>query len=300
MLRSIPFACALLALAGPVLFCQSNLAAAPAAREASRDEAVEIRWHTDYGQALNEARGEGKMLLLHFYDPSDRLSEGFEADTLKDPMIVSKLQDYVCAELPLDTKITIDGNESTLLEHNVFREMLGRPGVAILDFADREAPYHGCVVSTFPLTEELSYPAERMAVILDLPPGTLTQRTLIYAVRIHPDRPSSTEGRIDANLVQEAESHSRYQARIHLQGHHHWSTRFHRINAKLPAGLTACEVAAESWPGERLVEAAIECVRCWRFSAGHWSAVSAYHDFYGYDMKRGSNGIWYATGIFGG
>ncbi|MEE8451403.1 MAG: hypothetical protein V3R99_05785 [Thermoguttaceae bacterium] len=285
-----------------LLCCKGDLAAAPAGGEASPHDSVpiEIRWHTDYGQAFAEARLEGKMLLLHFCELSDRLCEDFETGTLTDPMIASKLREYVCAKLPLDTKITIDGKESTLLEHGVFREMLGRPGVAILDFVHREAPYHGCVVSTFPITDELSYPPERMAAILDLPPGTLTQRTLIYAVRIHPERPSSTEGRIDANLVKEAESHSRYQARIRLQGHHHWSTRFHRINAKLPGGLLACEVAAESWPGEKLVEAAIECVRCWRFSSGHWSAVSAHHDFYGYDMKRGSNGIWYATGIFGG
>ncbi len=297
MLRSILFV-----LVGSLLFCESDLAAAPAGREALPLDAVpvEIRWHTDYGQALNEARSEGKMLLLHFCDPSDRLCEAFETDTLTDPMIVSRLQDYVCAKLLLDTKISIDGDESKLLGHDVFQEMLGRPGVAILDYANREAPYHGSVVSTFPITDELSYSAERMAVILDLPPGTLTQRTLIYAVRIHPDGPLSTEGRIDVNLVMEAESHSRYQARIRLQGHHHWSTRFRRINANLPDGLMACEVAAESWPGEKLVEAAIECVRCWRFSSGHWSAVSANHDFYGYDMKRGSNGIWYATGIFGG
>jgi len=302
MLRSVRSILFVLAWSLLLFLCEGDLAAAPAVREASPREAVpvEIRWHTDYGQALAEARSEGKMLLLHFCDPSDRLSEGFETDTLTDPMIASKLREYVCAKLPLDTKILIDGNESTLLDHGVFREMLGRPGIAILDFADQEAPYHGCVVSTFPITDELSYPAERMGVILDLPPGTLTQRTLIYAVRIHPESPSSTEGRIDANLVMEAESHSRYQARIRLQGHHHWSTRFRRINAKLPDGLMACEVAAESWPGEKLVEAAIECIRCWRFSSGHWSAVSAYHDFYGYDMKCGSNGIWYATGIFGG
>jgi hypothetical protein len=105
---------------------------------------------------------------------------------------------------------------------------------------------------------------------------------------------------MDANLLSEAESHSQYQARIRLQGHHRWAARFPRINALLPQGLTAREVCAESWPGESLVEAAIECVRCWRLSSGHWSAVRARQGRYGYDIKRGGNGIWYATGIFGG
>jgi len=57
-------------------------------------------------------------------------------------------------------------------------------------------------------------------------------------------------------------------------------------------------VCAESWPGQGLLRAALECVRCWRLSPGHWRAVSSRSDAYGYDIKRGSNGVWYATGIF--
>ena len=132
-----------------------------------------------------------------------------------------------------------------------------------------------------------------------LPPGTLTQRTLIYAVRVHPEKPASTDGELDRNLLEEAEGHSQYQADIRRQGHHFWELRFPRIIGRLPGGLTAREVCAESWSGENLVEAAIECVRCWRLSDGHWSAVMAVNRCFGYDMKRGSNGVWYATGIFG-
>jgi hypothetical protein len=172
--------------------------------------------------------------------------------------------------------------------------------VAILDFAHPEQETYGYVVSTFPLTGKLWYGPKQMLVILDLPPGTLTQRTLIYAVRTHPDRPASADGELDANLLKEAESHSAHQARIRVQGHHRWGARFPRISALLPRGLVAREVCAESWPGEGLVEAAVECVRCWRLSSGHWSAVRAPQRRFGYDMKRGSNGIWYATGIFGG
>ena len=118
-------------------------------------------------------------------------------------------------------------------------------------------------------------------------------------MRTHPERPASTKGQFHPVLAEEAESASEYQARIGRQGHHFWETRFHRINARLPHGLTASEVCAESWPGQGLLESAIECVRCWRLSSGHWSAVRAEHRCYGYDIKRGSNGIWYATGIFG-
>ena len=201
--------------------------------------------------------------------------------------------------LPLGAEIPVEGKRVRLLEEPGFEEMLNQPGLAVIDFAHPAAAYFGCVVSTFPMIAGHWYAAENVRAILDLPPGTLTQRTLIYAVRVHPERPASTEGRLDPHLAGEAEQHSQYQASIHRQGHHFWETRFQRISAQLPAGLTAAEVCAESWPGQRLLESAIECVRCWRLSSGHWRGVSSYHPVYGYDMKRGTNGVWYATGVFG-
>ena len=274
------------------------LAADPAAEE---DSPPEISWHTDYGRAMEVAEQQGKMLVIFFHDPDNaEKSDRFETETLDHVEVRAKLQDYVCARLPLETEIVVDGEEQAVLKHEAFKEMLGTPGVAILDFSHPDAKTYGHVVSTFPLTPKLWYGPKQMQVILDLPPGTLTQRTLIYAVRTHPDRPASADGQIDENLLKEAEKHSKHQARIRLQGHHRWAARFPRISALLPRGLTAREVCAESWPGESLVEAAVECVRCWRFSSGHWSAVRAPQRCYGYDMKRGRNGIWYATGIFGG
>jgi hypothetical protein len=122
---------------------------------------------------------------------------------------------------------------------------------------------------------------------------------VIFAVRIHPDNPKSTDGELSTRLVEEARSHSQYQADIRKQGHHNWDRRFRQINTHLPTELWACEVCAESWPGQHLLESAIECVDCWRYSEGHWSAVVAEHPYYGYDMKLGTNGVWYGTGVFG-
>ena len=122
---------------------------------------------------------------------------------------------------------------------------------------------------------------------------------MIFAVRIHSESPESTAGEFSPLLSEEAEMHSRHQASISRQGHHQWETRFHRINAKLPKALLAQEICAESWSGQRLLAAALECVRSWRQSPGHWDAVRTYHPLFAYDMARGSNGVWYATGIFG-
>jgi len=259
-----------------------------------------VVWMHDYSAAVERADREGKMLLVYFCTfGKDELCRRFEAESLADPAVAAKLQGYVCLRLPLDAVVRTGGKHIRLLEHEAFGEMLGRPGIAIVDYKHKDRKYYGHVVSTFPLTGKLWYDAEKTLAMLDLPPGTLTQRTLIWAVRVHPERPASTTGQPDATLMDEAESHSQYQARIGVQGHHHWGVRFQRILSRLPHGMTASEVCAESWPGENLVEAAVECVRCWRLSQGHWSAVRAAHRLFGYDMKRGSNGIWYATGIFG-
>lgn len=290
LLRYLSLGLLLGAVSGPVIST-----AEPAG---DADRPVELSWYSDYAEATGVARRQGKMVLIVFSGEGES-SRRFEAETLADPKIVERLENVVRVKLPTDVTISVQGDEVSLLKHASFAEMLGRPGVAMLDFAHRGAPHYGTVVSTFPLMHDGPYNVEQMLVILDLPPGTLTQRTLIYAVRTHPERPASTEGQRDPYLAKEAESHSRYQARIRRQGHHSWETRFHRINARLPDGLTASEVCAESWPGKGLLEAALDCVRSWRFSSGHWAAVRASHRCYGYDMQRGSNGIWYATGIFG-
>jgi hypothetical protein len=258
-------------------------------------------WLTDYAKAMTIADRQGKMLLIYFCDTSDGgPCKRFQAETLDDPAVRRKLQDYVCVRLPLAAKIRVEGKEVSLLDHEAFQEMLGKPGIAILDFRTADATLRGSVVSAFPLTDSLWYTPEQMAVILNLPPGTLTQRTLIFAVRTHPERPASTDGELLPALSEEAQSHSQYQADIRVQGHHSWGSRFARIVARLPGGLSAREVCAESWPGQHLVEAAIECVHSWRQSSGHWGAVRSQQPFFGYDMKLGDNGVWYATGIFGG
>lgn len=260
-----------------------------------------LSWHQDYGKAVAAAEKQRQMLLIYFRaNQASPTRDKFESEALADPAVKKKLKGFTLLKLPMDTQISIEGSRQTLLSHAAFSDMLGSPGLAVVDYAHPKASYGGCVVSAFPLTENYSYTAEQVAVILDLPPGTITQRTLIYAVRTHPERPASTDGVCDPTLAAEAESHSEYQAQIRNQGHHFWERRFHRINACLPGGLLAKEVCAESWPGQGLLESAVECVRCWRQSSGHWQAVSSPHQVYGYDMKLGANGIWYATGIFGG
>jgi hypothetical protein len=239
------------------------------------------------------------FLFFHNQPPEDETRKKFETEALADPNVLRALGGLVVAKLPVDAKVKLAGEEVRVLDHPSFEPLLGRQGIAIVDFAHVEAPYYGHVVSAYPFDAGYACDAAQLQTLLALPAGTITQRTMIFAVRIHPEHPSSADGAFDPLLASAAEKHSRYQAQLRVQGHHHWDQRFREITAQLPANRVAQEVVAESWPGETLLEAAIECVYSWRRSPGHWSAVREGHGLFGFDMKRGTNGIWYATGLFG-
>ncbi len=253
----------------------------------------------EYSAAYKRALAAHKMLIVVFQQPGNPAAVAFEERVLQKPDIAKKMQSFEVVKVPLQYEISVGGKKIQLLRHAAFGEMLGRQGVAIVDLTDPKGGHHGDVVSVYPFRRGRYMHPAHFAKMLSLPSGTLTQRTLIFAVRIHPEHPASADSKLSLYLASETESHSRNQANMGLQGHHNWESRFHRINARLSGGLTSTEVCAESWPGQSLVDAAIECVNSWRQSPGHWSAVRRRHSVFGYDMKRGRNGIWYGTGIFG-
>jgi hypothetical protein len=281
-----------------------------AAQSVRADEAA-VTWHTDYAQAQREARSAKKLLLVMFHQPKfAKAYDDYLSYLEKSPQFVKAAQNAVLCKLPLDYEVRIPPAAGTatdkpaehpatkLLSHGAFAEMHGRPGFVIIDYFHTKSKHFGHVVNVYPFKGRFMS-VDRLAVMLKLPEGSLTQRTMIYAVMTHPERPASVQGQFARELAEEAESHSKHQARIGVQGHHQWESRFHRINARLGRGLLSQEVVAESWPGQDLVEAAEECVHSWRQSSGHWSAVRSRAPMFAYDIKRGLNGIWYATGIFG-
>jgi hypothetical protein len=288
-----------------VLFCRLlalfALAGCCIAGTGWAEERTQVVWKNDYREATVRAKVEEKLLLLWFCDPKQKdENEKWEAAVVGNPEVQRRLGGIVPVKLSLDA--TVAGSEMepgiVLLEHTAFAEMLHKPGLAIIDMRDEASPHFHHVVSVYPFVRQPISRAGFLA-LLDLPSGSLTQRTLIWAVRTHSEGPKSATVEYSELLAAQAESHSRHQASINLQGHHHWDQRFQDINSRLGIGMVSREVCAESWPGERLVEAAEECVHSWRQSSGHWEAVSSPHACFGYDMKLGSGGAWYATGIFG-
>jgi hypothetical protein len=256
-------------------------------------------WLNDYGKAYTKAHREGRMLLVNFTAAGHPYQQQFEQTLAERKDLRDLLAPFVLVSLPTDAQVQLQGHSQRLLSHPAFAEMHQQPGIAIVDLAHREQRYYGRTVSAFPFSQGKYYQwnIHHLPVILTLPPGTLTQRTMVWAVRTHPERPASTNGMMDPVLAAAASSHSAHQAQIGLQGHHRWESRFHRLRRLLGGGLPV-EVVAESWPGQTLADSCIDCVASWRQSSGHWNAVRNWQSGYGYDIRRGSNGIWYATGIF--
>ena len=183
-------------------------------------------WLTDYQQAVRQGKEREKMVLIHFTPSVDTAAEQrLRNVTLRDPKVTERLGDYVCLRISIDGKVKEDKAER-LVSHPSFAHLRGAPGLAIIDFHDPDSPHWHHVVTQMPF-RSIGYPnSVQMRVILDLPHGSLTQRTMVYAVRMHPEGPASTRGTWDPMLAIEAEQHSRRQANLRRQGHHEWNHRF--------------------------------------------------------------------------
>lgn len=224
----------------------------------------------------------------------------FEQRVFDKSEFLDLFNNYVLLKLPIDAVQESESEgqlRTAILDLPKFREMSHLPGLAVVDYEHKTALYYEELVGILPFLRAKPPTSEQVQTFLALPSGTLTQRTLIYALRIHPERPLSTMGTFHPLITKEATEHSIYQAKTGVLGHQNFGTRSTRISEELEQGSVS-EICAQSWTDEGLFEAAIGCVRAWRNSSGHWSAARKKHTYYGYDMVLGSNNIWYATGIF--
>jgi hypothetical protein len=219
----------------------------------------------NYYAAYKQARSGRKMLLVDF-------GTGVRIDGARG------LDRHVVCRLPADYRLP--GAKGRLLDVGCFSELGGQPGVAVIDLTG--GPYNGDVVSVLP---QRHCSPEKVAALLALPPGSLTQRTLTWAFLIHPERPQSVYAAPCPQLMAHCERHSARQAAMNNQ-HHDMG---HPGRA---------EIVAESWPwNKNVVDAAIDIVWSWRQSPAHWGAARQTWSRFGYDMK--TNGEkWFATGVF--
>ncbi len=253
--------------------------------------ATDIPCLDEYATATKAAQASHAMLLVSVEtgESDDPVARRLEQPAVQERFLRSGTPWVFCRP---DARAT-----AKLVAEPSLIEMRRGPGVFVVDHTG--GPLTGRVVSILPRNGGKYYRFDPSHIdeLASLPPGTLTQRSMILAVRIHPENPQSTTGTCSPVLCAEAALHSDHQARIHRQGHHDWGMRSQRIVGQSGGG-SASEVCAESWKNQDLLDSCVDCVASWRQSSGHWSAVRSSQAAFGYDIRRGSNGIWYATGIF--
>ncbi|MGQ0635832.1 MAG: hypothetical protein ACT4QC_14570 [Planctomycetaceae bacterium] len=260
----------------------------------------ELDWHIDYSTAYRQAKSQRKMMILFFRDEgSPRLADVYENEVLTHSDLCEPLANVVRVVVPLDAQRPFRLPEEpglTLLSHESFQYMYGRQGIAMIDLSDPDSELYGHVVSAHPFTPGRHYTVRGTQIVLGLPPATVTQRALIYAVRLHPAAPiSTTEGKCHGYLCRQARQGSKLMAVYGSVGHHDWGTRYAEVAAN--TGKSASEVAAMSG-NPSLIDAAVELVNQWYYSPSHWSIMSMPASIFGYDMVKGAYGGWYGTGVF--
>jgi hypothetical protein len=263
-------------------------------------KAAGLDWYADYYDAYRAAASQQKLLLVNVTpgSPSSQ-QQNAEQWMANDAKLHAKLDSVVRLRVPANATIDVDGKPRTLLSFSAFSHLSGGPGFLIIDLTNKQAPYYGQTVSVLPFSggKYYNWRGDYLATSLDLPPGTLTQRTMIWAVRVHPERPQSTWGQFNPALAGGATHQASYQASVGVQGHQGFESRFVQLSSATGT-MGVSEVCAESWPSENLIDACLDCVDSWRHSSGHWQGVSSPHRAFGYDIRLGGNGIWYGTGIF--
>ena len=145
---------------------------------------------------------------------------------------------------------------------------------------------------------------KQVQITLDLPAkATLTQRSMIYAIRVHPEVPQSVYCVCHPAFMQHAQAHTKRQASMNNQHHADLIATSNWLRTQGANFSGASEVVAESWGrfvgGENVMEGSFACIDAWRHSSGHWGAVAGRHSYFGYDICQARDGTWYACGIFG-
>ena len=129
-----------------------------------------VHIHKDYYPAYIEARKSGKMLLVDF-------GTNFDFKTVD----AKSLERYVICRVPVDYKLKIDGKQSRLIDAPAFTCLQQQAGIAVVDLHNKE--HFRETVSVLPQRYAATY---YVGALLDLPAGTLTQRTLTWAFRVAP------------------------------------------------------------------------------------------------------------------
>ena len=130
------------------------------------------------------------MLLVYFYrEDGGGGCRQFQSETLADAAIAAGLERISSSNCPPPRR-SPRRRQYGPAQAPVLAEMVGLPGIAIIDYSDPQAPYHGSC-QYVPLSPRTRLHARANERDSRSPTRKAHQRTLIYAIKTHPERPQS-------------------------------------------------------------------------------------------------------------
>ena len=213
-------------------------ASAAAPVEAPAPEMVNVAgvdWYTDYYAAYRAAADQRRFLLINVTPTTatacQQAADNYIATT---PRLQEHLANVVRLRVPTDATISVEGRSQRLTSFGAFGELAGGSGFVLIDLRNIDEPYYGYPVTVLPFASGKYYRwrPDYLSVVMNIPPGTLTQRSMVFAVRVHPENPQSTYGMQHPSLTDGATMQASYQASVGVQGHQNFETRFHTLERR--------------------------------------------------------------------
>jgi len=265
-----------------------------------------LKWHSDYIAAYVEASQEKRYLLMLFRDAVAGGEPLASIDDVFAPSMRPILEQFSRVELPLNAVMPslADKNNDTqkkglpnlLLKHRSFRHLGTQPGIAVVDLTNRSSPNYARVVSVLPLPESSQFQNDSLTLALNLPKGTISQRTLLFAIRSTVPDSSLSMREFNSTLVELAHRNSRYMANSGQAGSFDQETHRQRIEQEFGPQAELKQLVFATDSEATIHEAALQAVTSWIETSESFDVLDAPATAMGMDMFQNfESGRWFVT-----
>jgi hypothetical protein len=261
-----------------------------------RQNVGRLTWHQDYLAAYKEALEERRQLLMVFRDFDQNDSVESFINGFANPLLESKLEEYVRVILPVSATTPGSDNPQPLLAHRSFRHLGVRARLVVVDLRKPGSKLYGRLVSAVRQPANGKYSTEMFSALLNLPDGDVQQRSLLLAIRMSSPQANFSTSKQSANLNVLSNRNSRYMAHFGQAGIFDVENRASQINQEFGESADVTELVWASDENLTLHEAAVQAVASWTNDANDQFEMTQSSTAYGLDMLQDPNsGRWFAT-----
>ncbi|NQV24786.1 MAG: hypothetical protein HQ518_10495 [Rhodopirellula sp.] len=265
-----------------------------------------LKWHRDYLAAYVEASLEKRYLLMFFREAVVGGEPLISTDSVFAPSLRPILEQFSRVELPLNAAMPAPSHTNgadndadlpnILLKHRSFRHLGARQGIAIVDLTDPASLNYARVVSVLPLPESGPFNSDELTLTLNLPKGSISQRTLLFAIRKTIPDSNLSMREFSPTLIELARRNSRYMANAGQAGHFDQEIREQRIEAEFGPQAELKELVFATESDTTIHDAALQAVTSWIGTPESFEVLDTPATAMGMEMFQNSeSGRWFVT-----